>query len=82
MAVDGFQGTGDAPVFLSQVDCTGSEERLGLCSAAGPTTSCPAAGVTCRRSYSEMAISITQTLNLCYAVCNAQIRRDVGIDQG
>lgn len=47
LAADGFPGGEDKPGFLSEVSCSGNEEKLELCQYKGPKQSCDAAGVTC-----------------------------------
>ena len=55
-----FRVAGGGPVFLSEVECTGSEEKLILCPSVGignhTCSRLNTAGVTCGKSESKSCI--------------------------
>ena len=59
VAVMGFPIDENLPVFLTHVDCVGTEQKLASCEAAVPTTTCSGAGVACGKSLSNMTLQLT-----------------------
>ena len=69
VAVVGFPSAANSPIILSEVDCSGLEEKMISCSSERPTSSCTPAGVTCVNS-SELFSSQTQNYQrLTHVVC-------------
>ena len=54
VAMIGFPIDENLPVFLTRVDCIGTEHKLASCEAAMTSTTCSGAGVTCGKSLSKM----------------------------